>query len=43
MYQPLVDFQKPVNKKELCLAVSIIFCFQIIFGGIIILIEKIIV
>lgn len=41
MYQPLIDFQKPINKKELCLAISIIVSFQLIFGGIIILIENI--
>lgn len=41
MYQPLIDYQKSVNKKELCLGLSVIICFQFIFGGIIILIENI--
>jgi hypothetical protein len=44
MYQPLVDMRKPIkNKKELCLGVSIIITFQILFMGIILFIENIIV
>lgn len=44
MYQPLVHMGKPIeNKKELCLGISIIITFQILFMGIILFIEKIIV
>lgn len=39
MYQPLIDCNKKTNNKELCLGLTIIAIFQVIFFTIIYLIE----